>query len=151
MLDVRQVHTNLVGPARFGGEFEQRKSLEVFEDLVESDGFFAGVWSYRIFFPCFGMDAERGIDAVTGEVGGAVDDCEVGFFDFSVLELFGDFPLGGIVFGDDHNAGRIFIESMNDAWPGFAEPGGEFFIMEDECVCDCTVPVASCWVDDNVG
>ena len=72
------------------------------------------------------MDAERGIYAVGCQLRGAVGNSEVVFFGLAAFELFGDFPLGCIIFGDYHNAGGVFVEPVYDAGPEFAETAREF-------------------------
>ena len=67
------------------------------------------------------MDAEGGVDAVTGEVRGAVDYGEIAFFDLAVVELLCDLPLGDIIFRENHHARRVPVQAMNDAGAKFTE------------------------------
>jgi len=67
------------------------------------------------------VDAEWCFDSVAGQVGAAVDDSEIFFFCPAFFELFCDFPLGGVVFGYDHNAGCVFVEPVYDAGPKFTK------------------------------
>ena len=73
------------------------------------------------------MDAQGGVDAVACEVGCAVDDGEVTFFDLAVVELLGDFPLGDVVFGENHHACGVPVETMDDAGAKFAKGDPEIF------------------------
>ncbi|MBA7645215.1 hypothetical protein ES703_52969 [subsurface metagenome] len=44
-----------------------------------------------------------------------MDNGKIGFFYLASFELFGNFPLGGVVFCNDHNTGSIPVEPMYDA------------------------------------
>ena len=50
-----------------------------------------------------------------------MDDGQIVLVDLTAFELLGNFPLGGIVFCNNHNAGGVFVEAMHDAGPKFAE------------------------------
>ncbi len=52
----------------------------------------------------------------------AVDERDVGFENLAVAELFGKGFVGLLVFGDDDQAGGVFVEAVNDADAVCLEP-----------------------------
>ena len=115
VFDVGHVDADLVGPAGLWEEHNERVATEAFEDFVECDRLFAAIGTDCIPFSMFGVLAEGGVNAVACQVGRAVGDGHVGLGDLSVLELFGDFPLGAVVPGYDYHASSVSVESMDDA------------------------------------
>ena len=55
----------------------------------------------------------------------AVDECKVGLVDLAVGEHFAKLAVGGVVFGDEDEAGGLLIEAMHDAGPEVAVEVGE--------------------------
>jgi hypothetical protein len=151
VLDVRKVDANLMGAAGFREAFDERIAAELLEHLVEGDGLFADFRPDCIFFPDLRVDAERRGDFVGGQVGRAVDDGEVFFFDGAVLELPCDLPLRDVVFGDDHNAGGVAVEAMDDAGSEFAQAGRQLAGIMSQGIDQRSVSVAAGWMDDEVG
>ena len=112
-----------MGSAGLWSQFQQRKATERFEHFIERYGFFSGFRTNGIFFPDFRVDAEGDVDTVGGKLRGPVDYCQICFIDLPVFKLFGDFPLGGVVFCNNHYAGRVFVEPVDDAGPKFTQAG----------------------------
>ena len=67
MLDIREVDADLVCPARFRSELQERKTTERFEDLVKGNGLFAALRPDRVFLSDFGMDAQRDFDTIVAD------------------------------------------------------------------------------------
>jgi hypothetical protein len=82
---------------------------------------------------------------------GAFDDGEVVFGDGSGRELCGDFMVGAVVAGDDHKAGGVAIEAVNDAGAVVAGEGGEAVlpVAQGEGVGECVFEVSWGWVDNK--
>ena len=112
-----------MGSASFWSQLQQRKAAERFEHFIERYGFFSGFGADGIFFPEPRVDAQGNVDTVGGQLRDPVDDCQLCFVDLPVLELFGVFPLRGIVFCNNHYACCIFVEPVNNAGPKFAKAG----------------------------
>lgn len=135
--DVAEVHADLVGAAGLDFDFNEAVPVVAFADSVDGStglavvivadglGFFDGV-----------VRAEGGFDH-TGRffeaAGGLVDEGEVALEVGFVFELFAEFPVSFIGFGDNHHAGGVFVEAVDDAGArafatigvAFAADGGE--------------------------
>lgn len=100
-----------------------------FEDGVLSDGGFAVL----VVDDVHGREGDGHVFA-HGEVDGVViffevvvDDGDVCFFDLVFLELDGEVSVGGVIAGEDDEAGGIAIETVGDGDFGVLglEAGGE--------------------------
>lgn len=88
-----------------------------FLDFVEGEGFFgAGVeFSDGLFFADVLVFADGSVDEACGLGGDAVAEGHVGFLDGSVFELAGESPVGLFGLGDEHDAGGVTVEAVEDA------------------------------------
>ena len=80
-----------------------------------------------------------------------MDNSKVAFIDLPALKLFGNPPLGTLVFGSNHNAGRVFVEPMYDAGPEFSEPARQLVGIKGEGVYQSAVSIAAGGVNNHIG
>ncbi len=150
MFYIRHVHPYLVCSTGFYGDFKQRIAPEFFEHFVESYRFLAYFRPWRVFFPDFRVYAYGHIYSVGGEFGATVNDREVLFFYCTFFELCGDFPLRGVIFCYDHDAGGISVEAVDDSRPELSESAGEIVAVKGQGVDQRAVGIAACGMDDHI-
>lgn len=122
VLYVRQMDAYLMGSAGLGCQLEKREAAKWFDDLVEGNCLFSDFRSDRVFLSYLWVDAQWCAYAVGCQVRGPVDNSEIVFFDMTAFELFSNFPLGSVVFGNDHNTGGVSVETMDDAGAKVTQP-----------------------------
>ena len=59
--------------------------------------------------------------------------------------------MGDVVFGDDHAAGGVFIEPMDDTWAHLSADAAEIVAVVEEGIDEGAVGIACGGVDDEAG
>ena len=95
--------------------------------------------------------ADRHVDHVRQQLRHAVDDGHVGLLDRAVLELPGDAPMGLVALGDEHDAGGVAVEAVQDARPPVAVDRAPLLPVVDQPVDQRAGPPAAGGVDHQVG
>jgi hypothetical protein len=80
-----------------------------------------------------------------------MNNSKVTFIDLPALKLFGNPPLGALIFGSDHNAGRIFVEAMYDAGPKFSEPARQLVGIKGKGIHQSAVSIAAGGMNNHTG
>ena len=62
-----------------------------------------------------GVAGDGEVDGSRGVVEAAFDESDVGLLDLAAAEGFAEFRVGEVVFGDEDDAGGLFVEAMDDA------------------------------------
>jgi hypothetical protein len=106
-----------------------------FKQFIVRDGDFAG----RIFEDSHAKSvdwvATDSIDDAAAWVTGAtLDNGEIFLAYLSLRKLFREVAVGDVVFGDNETSGRVFIEAVNNTWPGHAADSGKGFAVKEESV-----------------
>src|SRR5437763_1461305 len=73
-----------------------------------------------------GMPRDGGVDFALLTLHLAADNRVVNLFDFPAGELSGERDVGVIVLGDDQATAGLFVEPMDDTWPGDPPDAAEF-------------------------
>lgn len=139
-----------MSPAGFWFQQEKGVSSERLQDFVKCDGFFADLGSYRVFFPYAWVNTEGSFYAVSRQLRGAVNYCEIGFFNGSLFELSGDFPLCDVVSGSHDNAACVSVESVDDSGSEFTEAAGKGGAVKGESVNESAVSISACGMDNHI-
>ncbi len=120
--------------------------------LPFGDGFFAGaVQEVGHAFAIHGVATKHGLDATFGFLWQAVDGGEVDFTESALGKGFTQAPMGDVVFSDDHAAGGVFIEPMDDAGSHLTADAAKVVTMMEEGIDEGAVWVPGCGVDDQSG
>lgn len=119
VLDVGHVYAELMGAAGFGLEADKRVAAEAFCDFVVRDGVLGDVDGVGLdldgeLFADDGVHADGSVDDVGVELQLTFDDGDVGFLDGAAFELHGEAPMCFVGFGDEHDAGGVLVEPVND-------------------------------------
>jgi len=112
--DVFHVCADLVCASGFEGAFGEGGVGEAFEDAVVCDGGFAfvAVGEDGHLLAVAGVSADMSFDAsFVGQV--SPNEGLVGAGGAFAIELFAESGFGGGVFGDDEQAGGVFVEAMD--------------------------------------
>ena len=86
----------------------------------------------------------------------SMDQCQISLSRATMFELSSQSPVGGIRLGEDHDAGRVSVEPMNDTRPGFLTPDigqfarGSVSAMPCQAIHQRASLVASGWMDDDL-
>ena len=130
--DGSKMHPDLMGAAGENADFQQGVALEMLDDAVLAFRLAAG-FSDGHLFAVQRVAADRSLDDAVRWFDAALDQHQVDFGHFALLELFGQ---GGLYLprpGDDHQAGGVFIEAMDDARP-VALALGQFRVAAEQGV-----------------
>jgi hypothetical protein len=98
-----------------------------------------------------GVAGNREIDAAVCLFEGALDEGDVGLFDLTLAKGFTEFGVGEIGFGDEDDAGSVFIEAMDDAGAEGVAALGEGLAAAEERVDQSAAGIASAGVDGHAG
>ncbi len=71
------------------------------------------------------------------------DECEVGFFDFMVMDEFLEFPHCRIIFGDENQSACLLVETMDDTWTIFSDFSVKSLYLGNYLIHQCTF--FACW------
>src|ERR1700723_1543602 len=113
MVERGEVDANLVGAAGVKLDFEERRGTDTGEGAPVGAGF-AGAGEDHAA-ACGHSNAALGIarDGEVDDAGGvvkmALDEGDVGFLYFAIAEGFAEPSVGEIVFGDEDDAGGLFV------------------------------------------
>ena len=143
---------DLVGAPRHEAAVEHGDIAEALDDFVKSDGFLAVV--------AIGEDVHLfAVAQVPADVAG--DGAFIGFeitphqrgviaFDGAGVELFGKVHHGEFFFGNNHQAGGVFVDAVDKA--GAHSGGtGKVFEMIEESVDECACEITDSGMDDQPG
>jgi hypothetical protein len=78
------------------------------------------------------MSSDGGIDETFFLREFAIGNGEINLLHSPVFELPGQLTIGFVTFGDDHNTGSIFIQTVHDAWPQYTIGPRQVFAMVEE-------------------
>ena len=117
--EMREVHSDLVRAPRSQFNFEQCEVAVRLQDPVERHGVLSSVVPpNRVAVFDRGVFAERKIDDIGLRLDCAVDEREISFSRPSLFKLPSQLPMGRLVLCEHHDAGRVAVESVNDAGSG---------------------------------
>ncbi len=117
--DVREMDANLMGSPSSEFEFEQGVSVELFQHSINSLRRFPRVVvSDCVLFSNRRVLAEGKVDEIDVRFWVTVDESEIALLCLTILELLAKSPVRRIRFCRDHDAARVFVESMNDPGAG---------------------------------
>ena len=119
--------------------------------VIGDRGFAARRIDDRHFLAVYGVSADVGEDGFLFRFRDALSDGEVKFLHRAAFGKLGDERLVGYVrFGDDEATGRVFIESVDDAWTLNAADAGKFSAaMMEQGVDESAVRVSGCGMNDH--
>jgi len=111
-----QVNADLVGLAGLGEDSQERVMTKTLFDLPLGERGPAVLGNVHAV--AGGVRREASVDGSIGGRGAAGDQGEVFLFDGVVLELVREVALGGKIFGEEEDAGGVFVETVDDsdAW-----------------------------------
>lgn len=146
------VDADLMGAAGLQHELEQRGATIPFDGVEVGDGVFAADAGDGHLAGVGEGAADGGDDAavVLGEL--ALDEGEVVAVEGVFAGLFGEGAVGAAGFGDDHDAGGVAVEAVDDAGPGGVVAGGfDGAAMVHDGVDEGAGIVARRGMDDEAG
>ena len=163
---MRHVDANLMSAAGFEVAVDQRgecggvrRLVKTFQHFVMRNGL-VGVLIVRTLDgasgPVASGAAERRVDGADQLARAAPDDRLVGAFQRRgaavVGELLGQMAMGDIVLSDDHDAGGVLVQPVDDAGSAYAADAGEAVAaMMDQRVDQRARPVAGGGVNHEAG
>src|SRR5229473_4861905 len=114
-----EVHTNLVGAAGVKLNFRQRGGIDAGERAPVGAGF-AGVAKYKAApgghaCAALGVAGDGEVDSAVILLQKALHESDVGFLDLALAEGFAELGVSGVVFGDEKDAGSVFVGAIDDA------------------------------------
>src|SRR5262249_36056833 len=123
--DMGEMHPDLMGASRLKGTGDETRDrlpvgpMKTFQHLPVSDGP-TSTLPYRLLFPGMGMAPDRGLDRALRAVRYPPDQGKVSAFErsFGLLrELLRERSVRLVGLGDDHEAGRVLVETVHNARP----------------------------------
>ncbi len=122
-----EVYANLVCSACDGFYGEEACCLEIGEAAVFSVGGFSLAWVYLHAAGVFPAGGEGGFDRALFATNETVDKCEVGFLHPAVYKFFCQASLSFFVQGDEHYAGGVLVEAVENS-----DVGGVFKLVTQQ-------------------
>jgi len=127
-----EVDPDLMGPSGLRVDLKKRETVEPFPHFPRRGG---GPASPRMGghpFPFAWVSTDFGIDDPFVPVEFTRGDGQIGLHDGPVLKLPYQMVIGLVIFGDHHDAGRAFIQAMDDSGSQNAVDSGEIFAVIKE-------------------
>ena len=143
-----QVHAYLMGSAGRNRDAEQRKPGHVPCPGYASHGRTCPPRACRNLLAVHGVATDGNVDALA-LLHRAPYERDVLFFHFAIVKLARQLPMGGIVLGDDHHAGRPLVEPVHDAGPQFSADAAQIGHMMEQRVHQRTALMSGAWVHDH--
>lgn len=146
------VDADLVGAAGEELAADEGAVLMGGDVLPLGHGFFAGaVIEDGHALSMDGVSADHVLEAPTFFFGQAVDGGEVDFTKAALGEGFGQAAVGDVIFGDDHAAGGVFIEAVDDARAHLSADAAEVVAVMEKGIDEGAVGISCGGVDDEAG
>jgi len=127
-----EVDPDLMGPSGLRVDLKKRETVEPFPHFPRRGG---GPASPRMGghpFPFAWVSPDFGIDDPFVPVEFTIGDGQIGLHDGPVLKLLYQMVIVLVIFGDHHDAGRAFIQAMDDSGSQNAVDSGEIFAVIKE-------------------
>jgi hypothetical protein len=124
-----KVHPDLMGSAGLGKDFEERGAVKFLNPLPTGDRGPPPPRPSGHPLSRAGMSSDGRINQAFILAEFSVDNGQIDFFYGPVLKLFGQVMKSLILFGDDHHAGGIFVQSMHNPRPYDAIDTREIFAI----------------------
>ena len=115
----RKMNADLVCAAGVKLHFEERGGIDTGQDVPVGAGFAsvteddAAVSSHA--GAALGVASDGQVDGAATFLHLAVHEGDVGFLDLALAEAFAESGVSGVIFGDEDDAGGVFVEAMHDA------------------------------------
>ena len=116
MADGAEMDTNLMRAAGEDRDLAKREPRHVMRSRDPGHGMTGAARARRHLQAVRWVTSDGGLDPPTG-LHDAPHEGDVLLLDFVIVELSRELVMGGVVLGDDHEAGCAAIEPMHDAWP----------------------------------
>jgi hypothetical protein len=116
MAQGREVDPNLMGPARLGKNLKKRETIKPLNHLPPGDRYPAFFGSGGHPFPLTRMSSDGRIDQTFLFTELTIGNGQINLFYGAVFKLIGQLMICLIVFGDDHDTGSIFIQTVDNTW-----------------------------------
>jgi len=152
MMERGKVDADLVGAAGVELDFEERCWADAVEHTPVCAGCAGAIDDAAArghADATIGVACDSELDAAFRFVDDAFDQREVGLFHQAIAEGFAEFAVGGVVFGDEDNAGGFFVEAVDDAGAEYVAALGERLAAAQECVDHGAGMVAGSRVDNH--
>ena len=118
MPQMGEMNTNLVCSTRFNGDRQKGKPLLTISDLFpQGQSVSTPALGDRHLFSTNGIPENGKVNSPIFTGNYTMGQGDIFFFDGAIFELLRKGLMGHIVFGNDHESGGVFIESVNDAGP----------------------------------
>lgn len=98
-----------------------------------------------------GVSADHVLEAPALFFRKAIDGSEVDFAQAALGEGLGEAAVSNVIFGDDHAAGGVFIEAMDDAWAHLSADAAEVVTVVEKGIDQGAIGIAGGGVDDETG
>ena len=123
---------DLMGPACLGKDFEEGKPLEPFNNPPSCDGRSSLFGSGGHPFPLRGMSSDLSVNDPFILRKPSLGHSHIDLFYRPVLELLRELLVRLVVFGHDHDAGGVLVQSVDDSGSEHAIDPGEIPAMVDQ-------------------
>ena len=128
-----QVHANLMRSAGRDRDAEQRQPGHVPCPCHARHGRTCPPRACRDLLAVHGIATDGNVDALA-LLHQSPDQRDVLFLDFAIVKLPRQLLMGGVVLGDDHDAGRALVEPVHDARPQLAADAAQIGHMVEQRV-----------------
>lgn len=144
-----EMDPDLVGPTCLGEDLEEGETIKPFDHLPSGDGHPSLFGASGHSFSFTRMSSNRRIDQAFILAELTIGDGQIDLFHCAVFELLGQLMIGLIIFGNDHHARRILIQTMDDPRPQGSINPAKVFTMMEKCVDQRAGRVSSGWMNDH--
>src|SRR5687768_15493972 len=112
MMDMRQMNPNLMRPSGFNFNRHQRKFLEPFFNLPQTQGV-SSMSTDRHFRPVMFFTGNRGINRAVAGLNFAMNQSDILFENLTLTKLFAQGFVRLFIFSNNNQARSIFVQAMN--------------------------------------
>ena len=134
MTEMMKMHADLVSPPSMQNAFNQTNLAACSKDAIFGLGRAPARVSDRHSLSIDGVSSNFLFNHARGLAQFSGNEREINFLHRPLRELFGQFAMRLIIFGNDNATARFLIETMNNAWPFFAADAGKGGAMMEQRV-----------------
>jgi hypothetical protein len=146
-----EVNPDLVGSTGLGINFEKGEGAESLKDLPSGYRSFPFSGSGRHPFPLDRMPSDGSIDQTFILLKNSMSNGKIDLLHEAILELSGQLVKSLIILGDDHHAGSLPVETVDDARSQHTVNSSEVFAMMEKCINQCSGCVSRSRMDNHAG
>lgn len=158
MVDVGEVYADLMGASGFDSHAQERGRAEGLHYFIAGEGFFPARVAFGVaegegghFFAVAIAASDPRVDGAGCGARGAPGEGDIFLLRRAIFELVREGVECAVILGDDHDAARVAVESVDDAGPLLAADSGEVGAVVEEGVDEGSRLVAWRGVHDEVG